>query len=150
MAHDLSRELHLRGEEDRLRAVARQLVLAAGFEEFAEIEEVGFDQLLIHHLRCSAGHNDIVQEWICTVQSSERILRHALQLAVAVLHPHWHHFLAHEPKGGRHGGGVLRALCKGHLLIPMLLVEDAEDQLALLFLQQVDDEGQGVGVVFGL
>ena len=36
MASDLSRELHLCGIEDRLRAIACQLVLAKDFEDFAE------------------------------------------------------------------------------------------------------------------
>ena len=47
-----------------------------------------------------------------------------------------------SPKGGRHGDGILRALRKKHLVIPVLEVEDAEDPLPLLLLQQVGDEGQ--------
>ena len=70
--------------------------------------------------------------------------------AITVLQPYGHHFRAHEPRGGRHGNGVLRALRKGHLVIPMLEAEDAEDRLTLLLLQQVVDEAQGIGLVLGL
>ena len=72
-----------RGEEDRLRTVACQLVLAEDFQDFAEINKVGLDQLLIRHLRGPAGDNDIVHKRIWTVQVLEKILHHALELGVA-------------------------------------------------------------------
>ena len=85
-----------------------------------------------------------VQEQICTVQVSEKILRHALGLAV--LQPHGHQFPAHEPKGVRHGGVVLKALRKGYSMIPVLAVEDAENRL----LQQLIDDWQRVCILVGL
>ena len=70
------------------------------------------------------GDNDVVLARICAIKVLGKILRHALELGVAVLHPEGHHLSGHEAKGGRHSGSVLRPLRKGHLVMPVLVVED--------------------------